>query len=209
MITNKLSDASTEIADVSSNGLLDNLVLLKGSISVLRINQTTAGISLTIAAPDFQDGRANVILVENPGKCHVFSHNGTAWRSIPAGGGGGGGGSVTSVGLVAPSIFNVAGSPVTSSGNLTMTLADQPVNAVLAGPASGLPGPPTFRSLVGADVPLFTDLLAGSVPPSGGGVLSFYVLMELGQCLLAEAEVILQLLLRLMLTFRQICTQMV
>ena len=36
-------------------------------------------------------------------------------------GGGGGGGTVTSVGLAAPSAFNVSGTPVTGSGTLTLT----------------------------------------------------------------------------------------
>jgi len=41
-------------------------------------------------------------------------------KTVSTSGGGGGSGTVTSVGLVAPSIFTVTGSPVTSSGNLTL-----------------------------------------------------------------------------------------
>lgn len=41
--------------------------------------------------------------------------------TINSTGGGGGGGTVTSVGLAAPSAFTVSGSPVTSSGTLTLT----------------------------------------------------------------------------------------
>jgi hypothetical protein len=62
-------------------------------------------------------------------------------------------GSVTSVGLAAPSMFSVSGSPVTGSGTLTLTLASQAPHAVLIGPTSGPNAQPTFRSLVASDLP--------------------------------------------------------
>lgn len=68
--------------------------------------------------------------------------------------GGGGGGTVTSVGLSMPSIFSVSGSPVTSSGTLSASLATQSANQIFAGPASGSSAvAPTFRALVAADIP--------------------------------------------------------
>jgi len=66
---------------------------------------------------------------------------------------GGGGGTVTSVGLSAPSIFSVSGSPVTTAGTLGLTLATQVANRIFAGPASGFNAQPTFRALVAADIP--------------------------------------------------------
>lgn len=73
------------------------------------------------------------------------------------------GGSVTSVGLSAPGIFSVAGSPVTVSGTLTLGLNSQAQNSVWAGPTIGA-GEPSFRGLVGADIPLFVgDSGAGGV----------------------------------------------
>jgi hypothetical protein len=69
------------------------------------------------------------------------------------GGGGGGGGTVTSVGLSLPALFTVTGSPVTTSGTLTATLATQSANLVLAGPATGTAAAPAFRSLVADDIP--------------------------------------------------------
>lgn len=62
-------------------------------------------------------------------------------------------GSVTSVALSAPAEFTVSGSPVTTSGTLTFTKANQSANLVYAGPSSGGATAPTFRSLVGADLP--------------------------------------------------------
>lgn len=63
-----------------------------------------------------------------------------------------GAGTVTSVGLSLPGIFSVSGSPVTSSGTLTASLASQSQNLVFASP-NGSSGAPSFRALVGADLP--------------------------------------------------------
>lgn len=80
--------------------------------------------------------------------------------------GGGGGGAVTSVGLSLPgSIFNVSGSPVTSSGTLTGTLTTQSANTFWAGPVSGPPAAPTFRLIDSSDVP---DLSGVYLPLTGG-----------------------------------------
>lgn len=62
-------------------------------------------------------------------------------------------GTVTSVALSLPNIFTVSGSPVTSSGTLTASLATQSANAIFAGPTNGANAAPTFRSLVAADIP--------------------------------------------------------
>lgn len=70
--------------------------------------------------------------------------------------GGSAGGTVTSVGLTDAStipIFGVTGTPVVSSGTLTLTLATQAKNLVFAGPATGANAQPNFRSLVVADLP--------------------------------------------------------
>lgn len=64
-----------------------------------------------------------------------------------------GAGTVTSVALTAPGIFSVSGSPVTSSGTLSFSLASQSANQIFAGPATGIATTPTFRSLVDADIP--------------------------------------------------------
>jgi hypothetical protein len=74
-------------------------------------------------------------------------------------------GTVTSVGLVAPSVLLVTGSPVTTTGNLTLAFATgQTQNQVLASP-NGSSGAVALRALVGSDVPAIN--LASS---SNGGV---------------------------------------
>ncbi len=74
----------------------------------------------------------------------------------------GGGGTVSSVGLSAPVEFSVSGSPVTTSGTLTFTKANQNANLVYAGPSSGAAAAPTFRGLSNVDL--------SSIVMSSGGV---------------------------------------
>lgn len=75
-----------------------------------------------------------------------LSPSGLTWTSA-------GSGSVTSVGLTAPVEFTVTNSPVINSGILTLTKNNQSANTVWAGPTTGVPAQPTFRSLVFADIP--------------------------------------------------------
>jgi hypothetical protein len=70
-------------------------------------------------------------------------------------------GTVTSVALSLPAIFSVSGSPVTTSGTLSATLASQLQNLVFASP-NGSSGTPTFRSIVAADVPTLNQNTTGS-----------------------------------------------
>ena len=62
-------------------------------------------------------------------------------------------GTVTSVAMTVPSFLSVTGSPITSSGTLAVSLANQNANLVFAGPSSGGAAAPTFRSLAAADIP--------------------------------------------------------
>ncbi len=74
-------------------------------------------------------------------------------RTLTAVSSGSGVGSVTSVGQTVPVEFNVSGSPVTGSGTLAITKANESANTVWAGPTSGGAAQPTFRALVAADIP--------------------------------------------------------
>jgi trimeric autotransporter adhesin len=68
-------------------------------------------------------------------------------------------GTVTSVALVdSTGLFNITGSPVTTSGILTLaSLQSQTANTIFSGPSSGSPASPSFRSLVAADIPTLTS----------------------------------------------------
>jgi len=70
-------------------------------------------------------------------------------------------GSVTSVGLSLPNLFTVTGSPVTTSGTLSASLATQTANTLWAGPSTGSAAAPSFRALVAGDLPA-TAVTAGS-----------------------------------------------
>jgi hypothetical protein len=76
------------------------------------------------------------------------------------------GGTVTSVGLIFDSIFNVSNTPITSSGNLSATLQDQVKNRVLASP-DALNGAPIFRDLVANDIPALnaSKITTGQLDP--------------------------------------------
>lgn len=65
-------------------------------------------------------------------------------------------GTVTSVDISTPNIFTVSNNPVTSSGTLTLTLANQTANYVWAGPTTGSAAAPSFRALVAGDIPSIT-----------------------------------------------------
>ncbi|MBS1562362.1 MAG: hypothetical protein JSS89_12215 [Bacteroidetes bacterium] len=95
-------------------------------------------MSGTIATARLGSGTANAT---------TYLRGDGSWQTISVGTG-----TVTSVALSTPSIFSVSGSPVTTNGTLTFTLASQTANFVFAAP-DGIAGAPTFRALVAADVP--------------------------------------------------------
>jgi len=80
----------------------------------------------------------------------VLTSNGTgadpSWQNA-------GSGTVTSVAMTVPGFLSVSGTPITGSGTLAVTLANQNANTVFCGPTSGGAATPTFRSLVAGDVP--------------------------------------------------------
>lgn len=108
-----------------------------------------------------------------------------SWSQWGAGGGGGSG-SVTSVGLSLPTIFSVSGSPVTTSGTLTATLATESANTIFSGPSSGSAATPTFRTLAPSDLgsAVFgasgTSHSAGAVPDPGSTSGTTHYLREDG-----------------------------
>ena len=85
-------------------------------------------------------------------------YNGTIWSSV-----GSGSGTVTSIALAdSTGIFNITGSPVTTSGTLTLaSLQSQAANTFLAAP-NGSSGAPTFRLIVAADVPTLNQNTTGT-----------------------------------------------
>lgn len=83
---------------------------------------------------------------------------------LAIGGGGGGSGSVTSVGLTdgTGGLLSISGSPVTSSGDITIALSSQSENLFLASP-DGSSGAPTMRAIVADDLPFATTRSYGII----------------------------------------------
>lgn len=80
----------------------------------------------------------------------AFAHRiNSAWSCADASSGG----TVSSVAMTVPGFMSVSGSPVTTSGTLAVTLANQSANTVFKGPNSGGAAAPTFAALVDADIP--------------------------------------------------------
>lgn len=89
------------------------------------------------------------------------SSGGLTW----AAGGGGGSGTVTSVTFTGDGtvLSSTPSSAVTTTGTVTAALNTQSANKVLAGPTTGSAATPTFRSLVGADLPNPTPTTLGGI----------------------------------------------
>lgn len=76
--------------------------------------------------------------------------DGSAWVAVPLASSSG---TVSSVALSVPAEWSVSGSPITTSGTITISEATQSANTVYAGPTTGGAAAPGFRSLVSADIP--------------------------------------------------------
>jgi hypothetical protein len=119
------------------------------TVPVTVANGGTGLTSLTANALVIGNNTSNVkLLGEVDGDCAVGA--GGVWTVGSCGGGGTG--TVTSVALTLPNIFSISGSPVTTAGTLTGTLATELANTIFSGPTTGAAAAPTFRALVAADV---------------------------------------------------------
>jgi hypothetical protein len=77
---------------------------------------------------------------------------------------GGGAGTITAVNLSMPTIFTVAGSPITGgSGTFAVTFTTQTANTFFAGPTGGAAATPTFRTITNLDLPFPTTVSIGGV----------------------------------------------
>jgi len=114
-------------------------------------NRGTAALTITPGGTATIDGASTLVLTQNQGvvlavgpDSNWYTQRGAGLTALTA---------VTSVGLAAPSIFTVTGSPVTTTGTLTFSLNTQAANLVWAGPAAGADAAPSFRALVTDDLP--------------------------------------------------------
>lgn len=131
--------AATSSPQLGQNGGNSGALVLNGSSTgSATIGVKAAAGSTTFNMPVGNGALNNVLITDGAGN--------TSWANA-------GSGTVSSVGLSLPGIFTVTNSPVTTTGTLTGTLNTQSANLVWAGPTTGAAATPTFRSLVGADLP--------------------------------------------------------
>lgn len=153
----------------TSNAIADGtLTLTASATNYVYANATTGAVSAN--ATGFPAGSIPLYNI-NAGSATVTSYTDLRSYQPSAVAAGAGTGTVTSVGLSMPPDFAVANSPVTGSGNLAVTYANQPAGYVHVGPPSGSAAAPTWRQLVGSDLPLFgasgAAHAAGAVPDPG------------------------------------------
>lgn len=168
------SNPMTTLGDTIYGGASGVGTALSGNTSATKMFLTQTGTGSVSAAPAWAAlSAADLVQAVSPGTSgNVLTSNGSSWISAPFAAGG----TVTSVGLTAPSFLTVAGSPITLSGTLALTLATQSPNTVLIGPGSGGAAAPTFRVLQTADIPatLTTKTIQGIAlntnSPGSGGV---------------------------------------
>lgn len=149
--------ASIVNADISAAAAISRAKLALGTIDHVLINSGTGAVSseaqLAISRGGTGAATANAALNAllpsqgaNAGRVLQTDGTNASWAAV-------GTGSVTSVALSAPAEFTVSGSPITISGTLILTKANQAANQVYSGPTNGAAAAPTFRSLVVADLP--------------------------------------------------------
>ncbi len=136
---NKVSNSM--LAQVATATFKGRTTAATGNVEDLTATQATALLNnftstLNGLAPSSGGGTTNYLRADG------------SWHA-PAGSG-----SVTSVDLSLPAFITVSGNPITTSGTLTGTLANQNANIVFSGPASGAAAAPTFRSLTQLDLPV-------------------------------------------------------
>ena len=161
-----ISPSATSGMPMISQGSSANPTFGTAAIAGGGTGQTTASAAFNALSPLTTEGdlhyyhsSSNARLgIGSNGQCLTSNGTDPLWGSCSTGSG-----TVTSVGLSMPSMFSTSGSPVTGSGTLTATLATQNAHLIMAGPTSGSPAAPTFRALVGADLPAPTASTLGGV----------------------------------------------
>ncbi len=127
--------------------------LIGGKITNSQISEVLSVTNLTDYITVSGTGTTAIrATITSPVNTDILTYNGTNWINSPPTGGGGGSGTVTSVGITVPGILLITGSPITTSGTIALSLANESQNTVFAGLTSGI-GTPAFRLLVPADIP--------------------------------------------------------
>ena len=124
-ITNKTSTPIIELLSATSsrNGYLTSTDWTTFNGKQNALSNASGSVSGILTSTDWTtfNNKQNTISLTTTGTSGLATFNGTTLNIPNYTSSGGGSGTVTSVGLTAPSIFNVGGSPVTTSGTLALT----------------------------------------------------------------------------------------
>jgi hypothetical protein len=132
----------------------------------------TMNVSGTGAVSIMKDGGSSALTASDikTGQIVTLAYDGAKWQmmnptAVPASTG-----TVTSVDFAVPAQFSIAGTPLTTSGTITLGWQSNTQNLVLATP-NGLAGQPSFRSLVANDIPALdaSKITSGLLPLARGG----------------------------------------
>lgn len=145
----KISKTGSSLADLTTRSAAD---LSSGTLADARLSTNVSLFGTSVGAADIDAGAVTAPKIADFGCTagQAMSWQLTGWTCATFGTGSG---SVTSVAMTVPSILAVAGSPITTTGTLALTLATQTANTVFSGPTAAGPSVPTFRALVNADLP--------------------------------------------------------
>jgi len=132
----------------------------------------TMNVSGTGAVAILKDGGASSVAAGDikTGQIVTLAYDGSKWQMLTQLGTPAGSGTVTSVDFAVPAQFSIAGTPLTTSGTITLGWQSNSQNLVLATP-NGAAGQPSFRSLVTNDIPALdaSKITTGLLPLLRGG----------------------------------------
>lgn len=127
-----------------------------------------------VGATSGVSGTAGAVPAPAAGQQASFLRGDGSWASVTLG-------TVTSVGVATPAEFSVSGSPVTGSGTITISKANQSANTVWAGPSGGPAAQPAFRAIIPADLPTMVGAtgiasgVGGMVPAAAAGQQAYFL----------------------------------
>lgn len=146
----KISKTGSSLADLTTRSAAD---LSSGTLADARLSTNVSLFGTSVGTADLDAGAVTAVKIADigctAGQAMTWQLSGWTCATF-----GTGSGSVTSVALSLPAFITVTGSPITTSGTLTGTLATQTANTFFSGPSSAGPSAPTFRAIVNADLPL-------------------------------------------------------
>ncbi|HOU95686.1 MAG TPA: hypothetical protein PLN06_03570 [Bacteroidales bacterium] len=146
------------IVSTVATGVAPFIVTSTTPVANLSIGGNAATATSATTATNIAGGSSGTIPYQSTTGTTLMTDVGTAGQVLTSNGGAAPTwttptyGTVTSVALSLPSFITVTGSPVTTSGTLTGTLASQAANTIFAAP-DGTVGQPSFRALTANDIP--------------------------------------------------------